>query len=87
MRPSSSKPISSVDDLRVAVKRARDVECPWHRSCFNIKTGRITRGPAMEDVATYKVRLAGDAVEVEVQESRRCVDLRRHDHGGLSHRQ
>jgi 3-phenylpropionate/trans-cinnamate dioxygenase ferredoxin component len=50
-----------------------DIECPWHRSCFNIKTGRVTRDPAMEDVATYKVRLAGDAVEVEVQESRRCV--------------
>ena len=43
-----------------------DIECPWHRSCFNIKTGRVTRDPAMEDVATYKVRLAGDAVEVEV---------------------
>ena len=43
-----------------------DIECPWHRSCFNIKTGRVTRDPAMEDVTTYKVRLAGDAVEVEV---------------------
>jgi len=43
-----------------------DIECPWHRSCFNIKTGRVTRDPAMDDVATYKVRLTGDAVEVEV---------------------
>jgi 3-phenylpropionate/trans-cinnamate dioxygenase ferredoxin component len=43
-----------------------EIECPWHRSCFNIKTGRVTRDPSMEDVATYKVRLAGDAVEVEV---------------------
>lgn len=43
-----------------------DIECPWHRSCFNIRTGRVTRDPAMEDVATYKVRVAGDAVEVEV---------------------
>lgn len=43
-----------------------DIECPWHRSCFSIKTGRVTSDSAMEDVATYKVRLAGDAVEVEV---------------------
>ncbi len=43
-----------------------DIECPWHRSCFNIKTGRRTRDPATADVATFKVRLADDAVEVEV---------------------
>lgn len=43
-----------------------DIECPWHRSCFNIKTGRVTRDPAMEGVATYRVRLADDTVEVEI---------------------
>lgn len=43
-----------------------DIECPWHRSRFNIKTGGVTRDPAVEDVTTYKVRLAGDAVEVEI---------------------
>jgi 3-phenylpropionate/trans-cinnamate dioxygenase ferredoxin component len=44
-----------------------EIECPWHRSCFNVKTGRVTRDPATENVATFKVRIAGDAVEVEVQ--------------------
>jgi nitrite reductase/ring-hydroxylating ferredoxin subunit len=43
-----------------------DIECPWHRSCFNIQTGRVTRDPALEGVTTYKVRLTGDVVEVEV---------------------
>jgi 3-phenylpropionate/trans-cinnamate dioxygenase ferredoxin component len=43
-----------------------EIECPWHRSCFNVKTGRVTRDPATEDVATYKVRIVGDAVEIEV---------------------
>ena len=42
-----------------------EIECPWHTSHFNIKTGRVTIDPATEDVATYKVRLIGDAVEVE----------------------
>ena len=43
-----------------------EIECPWHRSCFDIRTGRVTRDPALEGVATYQVRLTGDAVEVEV---------------------
>jgi 3-phenylpropionate/trans-cinnamate dioxygenase ferredoxin subunit len=43
-----------------------DIECPWHRSCFNVKTGRVTRDPATEDVATYTVRVVGDVVEVEI---------------------
>jgi nitrite reductase/ring-hydroxylating ferredoxin subunit len=43
-----------------------DIECPWHRSCFNVKTGRVTRDPATEDVVTYTVRVVGDVVEVEI---------------------
>jgi nitrite reductase/ring-hydroxylating ferredoxin subunit len=46
--------------------RGEDIECPWHRSCFNVKTGLVTRDPATEDVATYKVRIVGDAVEIEI---------------------
>jgi nitrite reductase/ring-hydroxylating ferredoxin subunit len=43
-----------------------EIECPWHTSHFNIKTGRVTIDPATEDVPTYRVRLVGDAVEVEI---------------------
>jgi 3-phenylpropionate/trans-cinnamate dioxygenase ferredoxin component len=43
-----------------------EIVCPWHQSSFNIKTGRVTRDPALENVTTYRVRIAGDAVEVEV---------------------
>lgn len=43
-----------------------EIVCPWHTSHFDVKTGRVTMDPAMEDVATYKVRLVGDAVEVEI---------------------
>jgi 3-phenylpropionate/trans-cinnamate dioxygenase ferredoxin subunit len=43
-----------------------EIECPWHSSHFDIKTGRVTMDPATKDVATYKVRLVGDAVEVEL---------------------
>ena len=43
-----------------------EICCPWHTSHFNIKDGRVTMDPATEDVATYKVRLVGDAVELEI---------------------
>jgi nitrite reductase/ring-hydroxylating ferredoxin subunit len=29
------------------------VECPWHRSCFDIRTGRVVEGPAKVDLKTY----------------------------------
>jgi 3-phenylpropionate/trans-cinnamate dioxygenase ferredoxin component len=43
-----------------------EVECPWHGSRFDIRTGEVRTFPAREDVATYKVRVTGDDVEVEV---------------------
>jgi len=43
-----------------------EVECPWHAARFNIKTGEATCPPAYEGVQSYKVRVSGDDVEVEV---------------------
>ena len=43
-----------------------DVECPWHGSRFNIKTGAVTAPPALEKVTKYNVRVTGDDIEVEV---------------------
>jgi len=33
------------------------VECPWHRSCFDIRTGRVVEGPAKVDLKTYSVTI------------------------------
>lgn len=43
-----------------------EVECPWHGSRFNIKTGEVTAQPALENVATYNVRVSGDDIEIEL---------------------
>jgi NAD(P)H-dependent nitrite reductase small subunit len=43
-----------------------DIECPWHGSRFNIKTGEVNAPPAIENVAKYNVRVSGDDIEVEV---------------------
>ena len=32
------------------------VQCPWHGSQFDVKTGDVRRGPATERISTYEVR-------------------------------
>jgi nitrite reductase/ring-hydroxylating ferredoxin subunit len=43
-----------------------EVECPWHGSRFDIRTGEVKMFPARKGVAIYRVRITGDDVEVEV---------------------
>ncbi|GIV97875.1 MAG: hypothetical protein KatS3mg057_2532 [Herpetosiphonaceae bacterium] len=31
------------------------VMCPWHRSCFDVRTGRVTQGPASVNLNVYEV--------------------------------
>jgi nitrite reductase/ring-hydroxylating ferredoxin subunit/uncharacterized membrane protein len=33
------------------------VECPWHRSCFDIRTGKVVEGPAKVDLKTYTAEI------------------------------
>lgn len=42
-----------------------EVECPWHAARFKIKTGEVLEPPAECGVASYRVRVVGDDVEVE----------------------
>jgi nitrite reductase/ring-hydroxylating ferredoxin subunit/uncharacterized membrane protein len=30
-----------------------EVECPWHRSRFDVRTGKVTQGPAQLDLKTF----------------------------------
>src|SRR5438067_7348696 len=32
-----------------------NVQCPWHNSCFDIRTGKVTKGPAKVDLKTFKI--------------------------------
>ncbi len=40
--------------------------CPWHRAQYNIRTGKVLRGPARQDIPVYPVRLEGDAILVSL---------------------
>lgn len=42
------------------------VECPWHRSCFDVRTGKVTRGPAKVDVKTYEVSVRDGSIYVRI---------------------
>lgn len=32
-----------------------EVMCPWHRSCFDVRNGKVTQGPAKVDLRTFEV--------------------------------
>ena len=41
-----------------------EVECPWHGSRFDLKTGEVTASPADEAVLRYAVRIEEEDVLV-----------------------
>ena len=40
------------------------VECPWHRSCFDIRSGKVTAGPAKIDLKTYSTTIRAGKIFV-----------------------
>ena len=46
------------------------IECPFHGARFDALTGAVRRGPAVDDVRTYSVRVEGDTVLVEPRDER-----------------
>ncbi len=42
------------------------VTCPWHGSKFNVTRGDVLAPPARTGVSSYRVRVSGSDVEVEV---------------------
>ena len=42
------------------------VQCPCHRSIFDIRTGAIIKGPAKNPEKSFKVRVDGDAILVTI---------------------
>lgn len=44
----------------------REVTCPWHGAVFDVATGAHLCPPAKSDVASYKVQIFGEEVQVDV---------------------
>ena len=43
-----------------------DVICPLHGARFNIPTGKVLGPPARENISTYKIRIDGDNIKIEI---------------------
>jgi nitrite reductase/ring-hydroxylating ferredoxin subunit len=41
------------------------VTCPWHGSQFDVCTGAVLRGPALDPVETYQVTVEGEIGRIE----------------------
>jgi uncharacterized membrane protein/nitrite reductase/ring-hydroxylating ferredoxin subunit len=41
-----------------------EVECPWHRSRFDMRTGKVTQGPAKIDLQTFDVAVRDGTIMV-----------------------
>jgi nitrite reductase/ring-hydroxylating ferredoxin subunit/uncharacterized membrane protein len=42
-----------------------NVICPWHRSCFDIRTGKVVEGPAKVDLKTYSTLVRGGKIFIK----------------------
>jgi nitrite reductase/ring-hydroxylating ferredoxin subunit len=42
------------------------VICPWHGAMFDLKTGRVLRPPASEDIKSYEVTIKGEDVFIKI---------------------
>jgi nitrite reductase/ring-hydroxylating ferredoxin subunit len=40
------------------------LECPWHNSVFDVRTGEVVRGPARKAQRTYPVKVQDDTVYI-----------------------
>jgi nitrite reductase/ring-hydroxylating ferredoxin subunit/uncharacterized membrane protein len=52
--------------LSDGVLRGCEVECPWHRSRFDIRTGKVTHGPAKVDLRTFRAEIRDGKIWVTV---------------------
>jgi ferredoxin-NADP reductase/nitrite reductase/ring-hydroxylating ferredoxin subunit len=42
-----------------------EVECPWHQSKFDVRTGEVTSPPASESEPTYEIKVDGNSILVK----------------------
>lgn len=46
------------------------VQCPWHGSQFDVRTGRVVAGPAQEKIGIYAIEVRNGEVYVQPPDSR-----------------
>lgn len=46
---------------------AGQIICPWHRSCFDMSTGQVMKGPAKAPIKTYPVSIIEGQVRINMK--------------------
>lgn len=44
----------------------KTVQCPWHGTQFDVETGKVKAGPALQSIKIYKCYQSGDSVIMEL---------------------
>lgn len=44
------------------------LECPWHRSQFDLKTGQVVQGPAKESLNSFEVVIRDNRVKIKLRD-------------------
>src|SRR5919202_6642957 len=55
--------------LADGVLEGYEVECPWHQSKFDVRTGKVTNPPASESEPTYEIKVDGNSILVKKHSS------------------
>jgi nitrite reductase/ring-hydroxylating ferredoxin subunit len=42
------------------------VTCPWHGAQFDVRNGKVVRGPARQDLYTYHVKVEDNAIFISL---------------------
>lgn len=50
--------------------QGEEVRCPWHGSCFNVRNGRVTVGPAKEDLKIFATEIRDGQVGILIPRER-----------------
>ncbi len=45
-----------------------EVECPWHGSKFDVRTGEVTKSPASEPEPRYEIKVDGNQILIKKQD-------------------
>jgi len=51
--------------LADGVLEGYEVECPWHQSKFDVRTGKVTSPPASESEPTYEIKVDANTILVK----------------------
>ena len=50
-----------------------EVQCPWHQSRFDMRTGEVKAPPATEPQLTYQIKLEGDDIMIRLDSGKQGV--------------